>query len=72
VTITASPRRFSRYLGLVPFLAFSVVFLALPVSFLVIGSFQDRQGNPTLANYGEATVSVRRTGRQHGSPLPIR
>ncbi len=55
---TASPRRFSRYLGLVPFLAFTVVFLALPVSFLVIGSFLDREGNPTVANYGELTRSI--------------
>ena len=55
---TASPRRLSRYLGLVPFLTFTVLFLGLPVVFLVVGSLLDGEGNPTLANYGELTRSI--------------
>ncbi len=38
-------------LGLLPFLAFATLFLLLPVSFLVVGSLQDRAGGFTLANY---------------------
>ena len=41
------------WLGLVPFFAFSVVFLLIPTSYLVIGSFQDLSGNPTLQNYAD-------------------
>jgi putative spermidine/putrescine transport system permease protein len=55
---TASPRHLSRLLGLVPFLAFTILFLGLPVAFLVIGSFQDRQGNLTVENYGQLTRSI--------------
>jgi putative spermidine/putrescine transport system permease protein len=55
---TASPRRLSRLLGLLPFLAFTILFLGLPVAFLVVGSFQDRAGNFTLSNYGELSRSI--------------
>lgn len=55
---TASPRRFSRFLGILPFLTFSALFLGLPVGFLVVGSLLDGDGNPTLANYGELTRSI--------------
>ena len=34
-----------------PFLLFALLFLLLPVSFLVIGSFQDKTGTLTLQNY---------------------
>lgn len=44
-------RRFSwAWLGLVPFFAFSIAFLFLPISFLVIGSFQ-QGGEWSLGNY---------------------
>jgi len=39
------------WLGLVPFLGFSIAFMFLPVSFLVVGSFQGPGGAPTIANY---------------------
>lgn len=44
-------RRFSwNWLGVVPFFAFALAFLFLPVSFLVVGSFQ-AGGQWTVANY---------------------
>ena len=48
-------RRFgASWLGVVPFFAFSTLFLLLPVGVLLAGSFVDNQtGAPTLANYGE-------------------
>lgn len=46
-----TPRRFSwAWLGVVPFFLFAAAFLLLPAASLVIGSFQDSQGNFTLAN----------------------
>ncbi len=44
------------WLGLVPFFAFSVAFLIIPTSYLVIGSFKDLSGNPTLQNYADLTT----------------
>ena len=42
------------WLGLVPFFAFSTMFLILPVGVLLLGSFADNEtGAPTLANYAE-------------------
>jgi putative spermidine/putrescine transport system permease protein len=41
------------YLGVVPFFAFAILFLFLPISFLVIGSFQDGAANLTLQNYAD-------------------
>jgi putative spermidine/putrescine transport system permease protein len=47
------------WLGLVPFFLFATLFIAAPVGYLVIGSFQDNQGHTTLQNYAElATPSV--------------
>jgi putative spermidine/putrescine transport system permease protein len=37
----------------VPFFAFSVFFMILPIGFLVIGSFQDDAGGITLKNYAD-------------------
>jgi len=50
-------RRFrANWLGVVPFFAFSTLFLLLPVGVLLAGSFVDNEtGAPTLANYGELT-----------------
>jgi putative spermidine/putrescine transport system permease protein len=59
VMTTASPRRVSlNFLGLIPFFAVAVLFLALPVSFLVIGSFQDEAGNGTLQNYRDLSTPL--------------
>ena len=51
-------RKTSRltWLGVVPFLVFAAAFLALPVAFLVIGSFQDIHSNFTLQNYANLTT----------------
>src|SRR5262249_21378107 len=46
-----APRRFVGLLGLLPFALFVGLFLLVPVSFLVIGSFQDAHGSLTLRNY---------------------
>ena len=56
----ASPRRgFSAFLGLVPFFLFAIVFLALPVGFLVIGSFIDAEtGQLTTGNYAELSRPI--------------
>jgi putative spermidine/putrescine transport system permease protein len=48
-------RRFrATWLGVVPFFAFSTLFLLLPVGVLLAGSFLDNETHtPTLANYAE-------------------
>ena len=48
-------RRFgAAWLGVVPFFAFSTMFLILPVGVLLAGSFvHNETGQPTLANYSE-------------------
>jgi putative spermidine/putrescine transport system permease protein len=38
------------WVGVVPFFLFATMFLLLPTGFLVVGGFQDAQGNFTLAN----------------------
>jgi putative spermidine/putrescine transport system permease protein len=48
-------RRSWAWLGLTPFFAFAILFIGLPVSYLVLGSFQGLDGNPTLQNYAELT-----------------
>jgi putative spermidine/putrescine transport system permease protein len=48
------------WLGLVPFLVFAAAFLLIPTTYLVVGSFQDKAGNPTLQNYvdlGQAQIA---------------
>ncbi len=45
-------RRFGwTWLGLAPFAIFSTLFLLIPTLYLVVGSFLDTSGNPTLQNY---------------------
>lgn len=39
------------WLGVVPFFLFALAFLLAPASFLLVGSFQDLEGNFTLQNY---------------------
>ena len=46
-------RRSWAWLGVVPFFAFALTFLVLPITFLVVGSFQDEQANLTLKNYAD-------------------
>ncbi|RYE86809.1 MAG: ABC transporter permease subunit [Hyphomicrobiales bacterium] len=38
------------WLGIVPFIAFAGLFLILPTLYLIVGAFQDAQGNFTLVN----------------------
>jgi putative spermidine/putrescine transport system permease protein len=46
-------------LGVVPFFLFAILFLLLPIVFLVVGSFQDSQGRLTVQNYTDlSTPSV--------------
>jgi putative spermidine/putrescine transport system permease protein len=44
------------WLGVVPFFVFAAAFLALPVAFLVVGSFQDASSHFTLQNYANLTT----------------
>ena len=44
-------------LGIVPFALFAVAFMLLPTVFLVVGSFQDVQGQITLQNYADITTT---------------
>jgi putative spermidine/putrescine transport system permease protein len=48
-----SGRRRLRWtsLGVVPFFVFAAMFLAIPTSYLVVGSFKDAAGNFTFQNY---------------------
>jgi putative spermidine/putrescine transport system permease protein len=39
-----------KWLGVTPFLLFSLLFLILPTAYLVVGAFQDPEGNFTLEN----------------------
>jgi putative spermidine/putrescine transport system permease protein len=51
-SVRSGRRRFGwTWVGLVPFFLFSTAFLILPTAYLVIGSFQDSAGQPTLQNY---------------------
>ena len=50
-------RRISwAWLGLVPFFTFALMFIGLPISYLVFGSFQDLEGQTTLQNYVDLTT----------------
>lgn len=48
-------RRSRAWVGLLPFVLFALLFLLLPVSFLVLGSLQDASGTLTLRNYTDLT-----------------
>lgn len=55
-------RRFRfTWLGLVPFLVFATLFLLIPTFYLVVGSFADSTGQPTLQNYQDLTGEVPRS-----------
>src|SRR3972149_3996670 len=53
-------RRFSRsWLGLGPVFLFAIFFIGAPVTYLVLGSFQNNEGQTTLQNYADlATPSI--------------
>ena len=53
-------RRFSlTWLGLVPFLIFSTLFLLIPTAYLIVGSFVDSNtGEVTLQNYARLTEGL--------------
>jgi putative spermidine/putrescine transport system permease protein len=53
-------RRLSwSWLGLLPFFLFAIFFIGAPITYLVIGSFQDKTGQTTLQNYADlATPSI--------------
>jgi putative spermidine/putrescine transport system permease protein len=71
VTTTASPRRrFGNWLGVVPFFAFAAAFLALPVVYLVVGSFNNADGQLTVANY-QALVTERSVVRAYANSIEI-
>src|SRR5271168_2388986 len=44
---------FLVWLGVAPFLIFAMMFLILPTGYLLVGAFQDPDGNFTLANLGD-------------------
>ena len=54
---TVGPRTGRRaiftWVGVVPFFLFSLLFLILPTLYLVVGSFLDKTGAPTLQNYAD-------------------
>ena len=45
-------RDLAAWLGVAPFFIFAVMFLILPTGYLVLGAFQDANGDFTLANIG--------------------
>ena len=52
-------RRFNlTWLGLVPFLVFSTLFLLIPTFYLIVGSFRDSTGQFTLQNYAGLTNEI--------------
>src|SRR5947209_1956516 len=54
VAARPTPGRFSwSWLGVMPFFLFAFAFLLLPAVYLIIFSFQDDQGQFTLANIGD-------------------
>jgi putative spermidine/putrescine transport system permease protein len=46
------------WLGVIPFFAFCLLFMFLPVTYLVIGSFTDDAGAPTLRNYADLSTGI--------------
>ena len=46
------------WLGLLPFFIFAIAFMFLPVVYLVVGSFLDSEGQPTLGNYADLSTGI--------------
>jgi putative spermidine/putrescine transport system permease protein len=53
LTARRARRRSWSWLGLTPFFVFAIMFIGLPVSYLVLGSFQGLEGQLTLQNYAD-------------------
>ena len=52
-------RRFNlTWLGLLPFAILATLFLLIPTTYLIVGSFLDSSGAPTLENYTGLTAAV--------------
>ncbi|MFL5774651.1 MAG: ABC transporter permease [Chloroflexota bacterium] len=62
-------RRSRSWLGLLPFFLFAFLFIALPVTYLVIGSFKNNAGETTLQNYADLLTSS--TIRSFGLSIEI-
>jgi putative spermidine/putrescine transport system permease protein len=54
-TVRPGRRRSWSWIGLLPFFGFALLFIGLPVSYLVLGSLQGLDGQLTLQNYAELT-----------------
>ena len=48
-------RQLSAWLGVTPFFVFAALFLIIPTALLLVGAFQDANGNFTLANVANLT-----------------
>jgi putative spermidine/putrescine transport system permease protein len=46
------------WLGLVPFFLFSIAFMFLPATYLVVGSFRNNQGETTIQNYADLSTGI--------------
>ena len=46
------------FLGVVPFFVFATMFLVIPTSYLVVGSFRDHAGQFTVQNYANLTRPI--------------
>jgi putative spermidine/putrescine transport system permease protein len=54
----ARPRAGWAWLGLLPFFLFCTAFMFLPVTFLVLGSVRNNEGELTLQNYADLTTGI--------------
>jgi putative spermidine/putrescine transport system permease protein len=52
------PRVRWTFLGVVPFFVFATMFLVVPTSYLVVGSFRDQAGQFTVQNYANLTRPI--------------
>jgi putative spermidine/putrescine transport system permease protein len=70
-TAARSGRRRFRwtFLGVTPFLLFALLFLVLPTSYLVVGSFQNTAGQLTLDNFAHLTRPY--TANAYGASIEI-
>jgi putative spermidine/putrescine transport system permease protein len=48
--------RARNWVGVVPFFLFATLFMLLPIGFLIVGSFLDANGQPTLQNYADLST----------------
>lgn len=67
----AARRPSFAWLGVVPFLAFSIAFMLLPILFLVIGSFQTAKGDFTVQNYLDLSDKYTATAYKNSIQLSV-